>query len=181
MPGTPGSPNGTSPVCCSWPSSADAAGRRDAAAAALTAQVKKLDAQQAAQIRALEDVPDGPAGQAMRARINERFTQLHTERTDAEAKLAALAAEQPQAADLFVLEEVPYLGDILPVLPPALKARLFAVTDLAIVWNKDKSQVTVTAVITDATLPEIFDPAQPGYHDTAAADSQPVGVSAGPP
>src|SRR5690348_3733040 len=36
----------------------------------------------------------GPAGTAMRARINERFTQLHAERTTAETKLAALASEQ---------------------------------------------------------------------------------------
>jgi hypothetical protein len=57
------------------------------------------------------------------------------------------------------------------------------VTDLAIVWNKDKGQATVTAVITDAALgalPEILDPTQPGYHDTAAVDSEPIGVSADP-
>jgi hypothetical protein len=67
----------------------------------------------------------------MRARINERFTQLHTERTAAEAKLAALTAEQPKAADPAILDEIPYAGDIIPALPPALKARLFAVTDLS--------------------------------------------------
>ncbi len=163
---------------------AEAAGRRDQAAAALKAQVSKLDAQQAAQIRALEDVPDGPAGQAMRARINQRFTELHAERTAAEAKLTALTSERPRGADPAILEEVPLAGDILPYLPPALKARLFAVTDLSIVWSKDKNQATVTAVITDATLaalPEILDPDQPGYHDTAAVDSGPMWVSAGPP
>jgi hypothetical protein len=58
----------------------------------------------------------------MRARINERFTQLHTERTAAEAKLAALTAEQPKAADPAILDEIPYAGDIIPALPPALKA-----------------------------------------------------------
>jgi hypothetical protein len=159
-------------------SDAEAAARRDQAAAALTAQVRKLDAQQAAQIRALEDVPDGPAGKAMRARINERLTQLHAERTAAEARLADLTAEQPKAADPAILDEVPYAGDIIPTLPPALKARLFAVSDLAILWNKDKTQATVSVTITDATLaalPEILNPAQPGYHDTAAVESETIG------
>jgi hypothetical protein len=102
----------------------------------------------------------------MRARINERFTQLHSERTAAEAKLAALATGQPKAADPAILDEVPYAGDLIPELLPALKARLFAVSDLAIVWNKTGSQATVTADATLAALPEILDPTQPGYHDT---------------
>jgi hypothetical protein len=127
-------------------------------------------------------VPDGPAGKAMRARINERFTQLHAERTTAEARLADLTAEQPKAADPAILDEVPYAGDMIPSLPPALKARLFAVTDLAILWSKDKSHATVS--VTDATLaalPEILNPAQPGYHDTAAVESETIGALARPP
>ena len=53
----------------------------------------------------------------------------------------------------------------------ALKTRLFDAFDLTILWNKTGNQATVTAVITDATLralPEILDPSQDGYHDTAA-------------
>jgi hypothetical protein len=57
-----------------------------------------------------------------------------------EAKLAALATDQPKAADPALLDEIPYAGDIIPILPPDLKARLFAVTDLAIVWNKTGNQ-----------------------------------------
>jgi hypothetical protein len=152
---------------------------------ALASQVKKLDAQQAAQIRALEDVPDGPAGPAMRARITGRFTELHAERTAAEAKLAALISEQPKATDPAILDEVPYAGDLLPELPPALKARLFAAFDLAILWNKEMGQATVAVTITDTTLAalsQILDLGQPGYHDTAAPlDSETVGVSACPP
>ena len=109
----------------------------------------------------------------MRARINERFTQLHTQRTDAEAKLATLNAEQPRAADPAILDEVPYAGDILPDLPPDLKARLFAAFDLSILWNKPMAQATVTVTITDATLAalaEILDPGQDGYDDTATPD-----------
>jgi hypothetical protein len=165
-------------------SDTEAQARRDQQAAALAAQVRKLDAQQDAQVRALEDVPDGPAGKAMRARINERFSQLHAERTEAEAKLTALASRQPKAADPAILDEVPYAGDIIPDLPPALKARLFAAFDLTILWNKEDGQATVTVTITDdtlAALPELLDPAQPGYHDTATADPQTVWVSAQPP
>jgi hypothetical protein len=75
------------------------------------------------------------------------------------------------AADPAILDEVHHAGDIIPALPPALKARLFAAFDLAILWNKDKAQATVTVTITDATLtalPEILDHTQPGYHDTAS-------------
>ena len=106
----------------------------------------------------------------MRARINERFAQLHTQRTDAENQLAALAAEQPWAADPAIMDEIPYAGDILPDLPPDLKARLFAAFDLAILWNKPMGQATVSVTITDATLtalPGILNPRQDGYDDTA--------------
>ena len=39
---------------------------------------------------------------------------------------------------------LPSLGDILPSLPPTLKARLLAAVDLAILWNKSGGQATVT-------------------------------------
>ena len=53
------------------------------------------------------------------------------------------------------------------------RSALFAAIDLSIVWNKPGGQVTVTAVITDATLqalPAILNPDQDGYHDTAATN-----------
>jgi hypothetical protein len=71
--------------------------------------------------------------------------------------------------------EVPYAGDI-HALPPDLKARLFDVFDLGILWNRSAGQATVTAVITDATLqalPAILDPDQDGYHDTASPQPLP--------
>jgi hypothetical protein len=106
----------------------------------------------------------------MRTRIRDRFAQLHQQRTDAETELAQLTAATPRAVDPALLDELPYLGDILPSLPPALKARLFAALDLTILWNKTGAQATVTATITDATLaalPDILDRSQDGYHDTA--------------
>jgi hypothetical protein len=57
--------------------------------------------------------------------------------------------------------KVPYAGHLIPLLSPALKARLFAAFDLAILWTKDKAQATVTVTITDA-LAELLNPAQPG-------------------
>jgi site-specific DNA recombinase len=150
---------------------AEAAQHRDAQAAALKARLRKIDTAQNAQITALEEIPDdSPAAPAMRARIRDRFAQLHDQRTTAETELAALTATQPKAADPGLLDEIPYAGDILPGLPPALKARLFDALDLNILWNKTDGQATVTAVITDATLaalPGILNPRQDGYHDTA--------------
>jgi hypothetical protein len=156
-------------------SDVDAAARRDHQAAALAAQVRKLDAQQDAQVRALEGVPDGPAGKAIRARINERFAALHAERTAAEAKLTAIASAKPKAADPAILDKIPYAGDLIPACSPR--------STWPSLWNKEDWQATVTVTITDdtlAALPEILDPAQPGYHDRAL-DSTTMGVSARPP
>jgi len=153
-------------------SDAEAEARRDADATRLRAQIKKLDAQQNAQITALEDIPEGPAAKAMRARITERFTELHNQRTHAEDQLTALTTRTPRAADPAILDEIPYAGDILPSLPPELKARLLAAFDVNILWSKQDGQATVTAVITDTTLqelPGILDPSQDGYHDTIPA------------
>ena len=62
---------------------------------------------QNAQITALEEIdPDNPAAPAMRARIRDRFAQLHAQRTDAETRLAALvSAAKPKAADPAILDE----------------------------------------------------------------------------
>lgn len=61
-------------------------------------------------------------------------------------------------------------------------ARLFEAFDLAIVWSKEKGHATVAVTITDATLaalPEILNPSQPGYHDTAQTPSL-LGYQCGP-
>ncbi len=163
---------------------ADAQTRRDADTAALTARIKQLDTAQNAQIKALEAIPadpDSPAAAAMRARIRDRFAELHDQRQQAETQLAALTTATPKAADPDLIDELPYLGDVLPDLPDHLKARLFAAFDLTILWNKTMGQATVNVEITDATLqalPAIIDPSQDGYHDTAAstpASPAPVG------
>jgi hypothetical protein len=86
------------------------------------------------------------------------------------ADLGLRSRTHPHAYDTAILDEVPYAGDILTEMPPALKTRLFEVFDLSILWNKTSGQVTVIATTTDETLtalPELIDPDQDGYHDTA--------------
>ncbi|HLK72782.1 MAG TPA: recombinase family protein [Streptosporangiaceae bacterium] len=155
---------------------ADATAERDAQLAALTARLKQLDTAQKAQILSLEQLSPDPAdpadtaAAAMRARITDRFAELHHEREQAQAQLDALHAVVPQACDPALLDELPLAGDILPGMPPDLKARLFAALDLNVLWNKTAGQATVWVEITDATLralPAILNPAQDGYDDTA--------------
>ena len=154
---------------------ADAAADRDARAAALQARIRQLDTAQNAQILSLEQLSPDPAdtaAAAMRARITDRFAELHHEREQAQAQLDALAAEAPKAADPALLDQLPLAGDILPGLDPAIKARLFDAFDLQILWNKPGRQATVHAEITEATLralPALLNPGQDGYDDTAGA------------
>ena len=156
---------------------AAAAADRDAQAAALTARLKQIDTAQKAQILSLEQLSPDPAdtaAAAMRARITDRFAELHHQREQAQAQLGTLAAETPKAADPTLLDELPLAGDILPGLDPGIKARLFAAFDLQILWNKPGRQATVFAEITEATLralPALLNPGQDGYDDTADTGS----------
>jgi hypothetical protein len=156
---------------------ADAAAQREQETAALQVRIKRIETAQNSQILELEDLPADPAdtaAAAMRARIRARFADLHHEREQLETQLVALAKTTPHAADPALLDQLPALGDILPGLPPALKARLFAAFDLEILWNKPGQQATVHAEITEATLaalPAIVDPGQDGYHDTSTQTS----------
>ncbi len=152
---------------------AAAAADRDAQAVALQAQLKKIDTAQNSCILELEQLPADPADHAaaaMRARIRARFAQLHADREQADAQLAALAADAPRAADTSLLDQLPLAGDILPGLPDDLKARLLDAFDIQVLWNKTAGQATVFAEITEATLralPAILDPGQDGYDDTS--------------
>ena len=145
--------------------------------ARLQARIRRIEAAQNSQILELEQLPADPAdtaSAAMRARIRARFADLHHEREQLETQLQALAKTTPAAADPALLDELPVLGDILPGLPPALKARLFAAFGLEILWNKPGQQVTVFVEITENTLqaiPGITDPSQDGYHDTSTETS----------
>jgi hypothetical protein len=136
-------------------------------------------AQRAAQLAAQLPATDADAAAArnaeaarLQARIRARFADLHHEREQIETQLANLARTTPVATDPALLDELPLLGDILPDLPPALKARLLATFGIEILWNKPGQQVTVFAEITDSTLqaiPGITDPGQDGYNDTSTS------------
>ena len=111
-----------------------------------------------------------PRSAALRGRIRARFADLHHEREQLDTQLTALAATTPKAADPTLLGELPLAGDVLPGLPPELKARLLDAFDIQILWNKPGRQATVFAEITDATLqalPAILNPGQDGYDDTS--------------
>jgi hypothetical protein len=75
----------------------------------------------------------------------DRFAELHDHRSHAEVQLNALTSAQPAAADPAILDEIPYAGDILPILPPQLKARLFAAFDLHILWNNPATKPPSTS------------------------------------
>jgi len=158
---------------------ADALAERDARVTALQARVNRIETAQNSQILELEQLPADPAdtaAAAMRARIRARFADLHHEREQLETQLAALAKITPAVTDPALLDELPLLGDILPDLPAALKARLLAAFGIEILWNKPGQQVTVFAQITENTLqaiPGITDPSQDGYHDTSTGDTDP--------
>ena len=65
------------------------------------------------------------AAAAMRARIRARFADLHHEREQIETQLVALAKTTPRPPTPPCWTSSPRRS-ILPGLPPALKARLFA-------------------------------------------------------
>jgi hypothetical protein len=140
-----------------------------------------IESAQNSQILELEELPANPADTAtaaLRARIRARFAELHGERERLEAQLKTLAKTAPVAADLTLLDCLPLAGDVLPDLPPRLKARLFQVFDIAVLWNKPGGQATVRAEITETTLqavPGILDPGQDGYDDTGTGQPVPMG------
>jgi hypothetical protein len=62
------------------------------------------------------------------------------------------AKTTPAAADTSLLDELPLAGDVLPRLPPRLRAMPLAAFDISITWNKTAGQTTVHAEITQDTL-----------------------------
>jgi hypothetical protein len=161
---------------------AAAAADRDATAAAISTRLRQIETAQNSCILELEQLPADPAdaaAAAMRGRIRARFGELHTEREQLETQLNTLSASQPRACDPALLDELPLAGDILPGLPPDLKAKLFEAFDLQILWNKPGRQATIFAEITDATLqalPGILNPGQDDYDDTNEQPSAKLAV-----
>jgi hypothetical protein len=135
-------------------SAADEIARRQEKAAALRKQLAKIDTSERGLIRELEDTPADPddtAAHAYRARIRERFTELHTERTRLETELTGLAAAATHDNDPTLLDELPILGDILTDAPPRLVEELLDAFDIQALYNKDMHQATIWATLTSAT------------------------------
>ena len=92
---------------------AAAAADRDATTAAIRTRLKQIDTAQNSCILELEQLPADPAdtaAAALRGRIRARFADLHAEREQLDAQLAALAAATPRAADPALLDELPLAG-----------------------------------------------------------------------
>jgi len=141
-------------------SAAGQAERRDKQAAAIHRKLARIDTAEAALIAELETPadPSDHAAQALRQRIRARFTELYGQRTTLDTELAAL--DQPptkQASDPSLLDELPFLGDILTSAPADLTERLLDAFDVQAVYNRDKNQVTIHATLTDATPQTIKD------------------------
>jgi site-specific DNA recombinase len=160
---------------------AAAAADRDAQETALKARIARIESAQDSKIVELEDLPadpHDPGTQAYRARIRARFAELHEERERLETQLKTLAKTMPHAADTSLLDRLPLAGDVLPRLPPRVRARLFQVFDVSVLWSKSGRQATVRAEITETTLQAvaaILDPGQDGFHDTHLDQPEPIG------
>ena len=110
----------------------------------------------------MEELPAIPADTATAA-LRARSAELHEERERLETQFKNLAKAAATAADTTLLDQLPLAGDVLPALPPRLKARLFQAFDIAVLWNQPGSQATVHAEITETTLRAvlaILDPAR---------------------
>jgi hypothetical protein len=163
---------------------ADQAAQRAAAITTAQAEITRTDTAQAGLMTELEALgaDTSPAANAYRARIRERFTQLHDQRTHAETQLTALQAASEPVSDPALLDELPYLPGILRYAPEPLIERLLAALDVQCLYRKNLDQVTIWATITDTTprtlAALLADPRTD--NDTAASPQQPAPITAAP-
>ena len=136
-------------------SAAEDTARRDQETARLHKRLQKIDAAENAHAREIENLatlPHGsPAITALRTRIIARFTELETERTQINDRLAALDRATGRRDDPTLLDALPMLGDILGDAPASLQAQLFAAFGLELIYNKQDHQVSIYATITPST------------------------------
>jgi hypothetical protein len=129
--------------------------RRDQETTRLHKRLRKIDAAENAHAREIEHLAslpqDSPALTALRSRIIARFTELETERTEINDRLAALDRATGHQDEPALLDALPLLGDALPDLPASIQARLFAAFGLELIYNKEDHQVSIYATITPAT------------------------------
>jgi hypothetical protein len=127
--------------------------QRDHQAAALRSRLKQIDTAAdnlMTELDAAAHMPAKAAG-AYRARIRQRFTDLHTERETIDQQLAALEADTTPASDPRLIDLLPEIAGNLADLPAEIQAELFAAFDIHILWNPPMRQATFNATITDTT------------------------------
>jgi site-specific DNA recombinase len=153
--------------------------RREQETTRLHKRLKKIDAAENAHAREIENLAalpqDSPAITALRSRIIARVTELETERTEINEKLAALDRATGQDDEPGLLDALPMLGDALSQMPASIQARLFQAFGLELIYNKQDHQVTIYATITPSTpqaLAEIIASSEP-----PTAPAVPDGVS----
>ena len=112
--------------------------------------------------QAQDCAPDDPFGQGLR----ETYNTLETERRTALASIAELdAAEQagpprPTAADIDLLDALPYLTLNLTQAPQQLLRGLFEITNLAVRLHEDSDDATITIRLPATELPVIAEAAE---------------------
>jgi hypothetical protein len=135
--------------------------QREKETATLHKRLRKIDAAENAHAREIEHLaalpPDSPAVTALRTRIITRFTELETERTQINDRLAILARTTTQHDDPSLLDGLPLLGDALASAPSRLQAQLFQAFGLELIYNKQMHQVTIYATITPSTPAALAD------------------------
>jgi hypothetical protein len=136
-------------------SAAEDTARREQETARLHKRLHKIDAAENAHAREIENLAalpqDSPAITALRSRIIARSTELETERTEINERLAALDRATGQRDEPGLLDKLPMLGDILTGAPDSFQARLFAAFGLELIYNKEDHQVSIYATITPST------------------------------
>jgi hypothetical protein len=132
---------------------ADAAAKRDAAAAELTRRIGRNDAAAKGLITELARLGDNtsPASVAYRDRIREHFTTLHEETAGLQAQLEGLQAQAGVLSDAALIDQIPYAPGLLAQAPDHVRASLYAALDLHCTYRADQNQVTIRAAITDTT------------------------------
>jgi hypothetical protein len=161
---------------------ADEERRRAKKAATLGKHLRRIEATQNGILAELDEAAgDTSAMQAYRARRRARFVELEEERAAKAAELDTLATAANPYNDPTLLDELPHLPGLLPEAPPRLIAALLDAFDIQCLYNKEDDQVTIRAVLTDATPQAVADltsntqpPAGTSHPEPAPPDSAPV-------
>ena len=152
---------------------AAAAADRDAQAAALAARLKRIETARTPASWNSKNSPPTPATPPPpRCAPGSAPASPSSTPTASSSKPSSppWPPTTPKAADPTLLDELPLAGDILPGLPPQLKADCSRPSTCRSCGTSPAGQATVFAEITDATLqalPGILDPGRDGYDDTA--------------